>query len=193
MQWRRQPNDDPVDPHGVADLLSRACAEVTKGPIEGTRFLFGTAEMLRVSREIEQSTIVQPGGTLYVGTQSHEHLERQSDVYHTLLDAGVRVVAHGTDHGTSIPGITWVQVPDDAMSLAASWFLVRSGDSPHALVGFELAPVEGDADGEEPFPRLWEGFETRDGVMVAGIIVYLEGLNQRGVPGEIRDSAGDAA
>lgn len=167
MEWRRRPGSDPADPHGVADLLARACEVVSASAVEGTRFLFSTEEMLRVSREIEQASMVSPEDTLYVGVQHGRRLELQTDVYASLTGGGVRVRAYGMDGGTAVPDVEWVQVADDPHALEASWFLVRDGGDPHALVGFELAPGP---DGR----RRWEGFESRDGQLVRGIIDHLE-------------------
>ncbi len=169
MEWRRQPGTDPADPHGVADLLARACETVSSTAVEGTRFLFSTGEMLRVSREIEQASLVAPGDPLHVGVQQGCRLDAQVEVYGMLTDAGVAIRAFGTDGGTSVPDVEWVRVEDDPYALAASWFLVRDGQQPHALVGFELAPAE---DGR----RRWEGFESRDPRLVAGITDHLQAV-----------------
>lgn len=166
MQWRRQPGSNPADPHGVADLLARACRDVSTSAVEGTRFVFRTPEMLRVSREIEQAAMVDPTVPLYVGCQQGRRLDAQADVYKTLAAAGVRTHAFGVDEGTSVPDVTWTQVPADPFDLAAQWFLVRGSDRPQALVGFELSSHPGG-------PRRWEGFETHDRLLVEGIITYL--------------------
>jgi hypothetical protein len=166
MDWRRRPGTDPADPHGVADLLARACEEVSSTAVEGTRFLFTTEEMLRVSREIEQASMVAPGDDLLVGVQRGHRLEAQADVYRSLTGAGVRVRAFGVDGGTSVPDVTWVRVRDDPHALEACWFLVRAGADPHALVGFELTSS---ARGR----RRWEGFESRDARLVEGIAAHL--------------------
>jgi hypothetical protein len=169
MDWRRRPGTDPADPHGVADLLARACEQVSATAVEGTRFLFSTAEMLRVSREIEQDSMVSPVDVLHVGVQQGHRLHPQSDVYATLTASGVEVRAYGTDGGTDVADVEWVQVPDDPYALAASWFLVRTGEAPHALVGFELGAGP---DGR----RRWEGFESRDPRLVDGIAAHLDAV-----------------
>ena len=169
MRWCRQPGSDPADPHGVADLLARACDHVSTSLVEGTRFLFQTPEMLRVSREIEQSAMVDPSVPLYVGFQHGRRLEAQTDVYRTLTNAGVRTFAFGVDEGVVLPGVAWTTVPADPFDLAAQWFLVRGGERPQALVGFELSSTPGG-------PRRWEGFETHDSLLVQGIISHLIAL-----------------
>lgn len=168
MDWSRYPGSDPADPHGVADLLGRACLEVSSTAVEGTRFLFSTSQMLQVSREIEQTSLVQPGTPLFVGVQHAYRLDEQADVYTSLVAAGLTVHSFGVDEGTLLPGINWIQVPVAPHSLGASWFLVRDGEEPHALVGFELNPNDLD--------RRWEGFETRDPALVQGILHYLKDL-----------------
>ncbi|WP_370326944.1 hypothetical protein [Euzebya sp.] len=165
MDWRRRPGTDPADPHGVADLLARACELVSTSAVEGTRFLFTTGEMLRVSREIEQTSMVSADVPLYVGVQHGHRLDVQRDVYRSLLAAGVEVIAYGCDGGPSLRGISWVRVPEDPYALTASWFLVRGGEAPHALVGFELT-----GGGER---RRWEGFETRDGRLIEAVVDHL--------------------
>jgi hypothetical protein len=179
MDWRRTPGADPADPHGVADLLARACAEVSGSSVEGTRFLFSTAEMLRVSREIEQASMVSPADALLVGVQRGHRLGAQAEVYAGLVGAGVKVRAYGTDEGTPVPDIEWVQVAEDPFSLEASWFLARSGDLPHVLVGFELDPAP---DGR----RRWEGFESRDPRLVEGILAHLDDIATGAGPGADR-------
>ncbi len=169
MEWRRRPGTDPADPHGVADLLARACETVSSTAVEGTRFLFTTAEMLRVSREIEQASMVSPGDPLFVGVQRGSRLDAQAEVYGILIDAGVDIHAFGTDSGTAVPAVSWVRVDEDPHALSASWFLVRGGDMAHALVGFELAPAD---DGR----RRWEGFESRDARLVEGIVAHLDSM-----------------
>ncbi len=169
MDWRRTPGDAAADPHGIADLLTRACSAVSATVVEGTRFLFTTEEMLRVSREIEQASMVAPEDTLYVGVQQGYRLDAQADVYRTLSAAGVRICAFGVDEGTAVPGVDWVRVPVDPNALAASWFLVRQGAQPHVLVGFELTPSDAGR-------RRWEGFESRDRRLVEGIIAHLRAV-----------------
>lgn len=178
MDWSRHPGDDPADPHGVADLLGRACLEVSSQAVAGTRFLFSTSQMLQVSREIEQTSIVQPDNPLFVGVQRGHRLDDQAEVYQSLLDSGVTVYAFGTDEGPSLTGIQWTQVPAIPHSLGASWFLVRGGNGPHALVGFELNP------GEDS--RRWEGFETSDPALVLGILDHLLDLSGPGVAREVK-------
>ncbi len=172
MDWQRKPGRDPADPHGVAALLYRACDEVSGAMVEGTRFVFTTDEMLRVSRDIEQAAMLDPSTSLYVGVQQGYRLDDQADVYRTLADAGVQVHAYGVDEGTGVPDVRWVQVPADPYDLSTQWFLVRGGGTPHALVGFELSSSPGG-------PRRWEGFETRDRLLVAGIVDYLCDLEAR--------------
>jgi hypothetical protein len=167
MEWRRKPGTDPADPHGVADLLARACEDVSTSAVEGTRFLFTTEEMVRVSRTIEQAAMVDPSTPLYVGVQHAHRLELQADVYDVLVGAGVDVHAFGVDDGPALPGVRWTTVPADPYELAAQWFLVRGGDDPQALVGFELAPITPGG------PRRWEGFETHDRLLVEAIIEHL--------------------
>lgn len=175
MDWRRRPGTDPADPHGVADLLARACEQVSTSAVEGTRFLYTTGEMLRVSREVEQASMVNPDDPLYVGVQRGRHLDTQTDVYGTLLGAGVDVVAYGCDDGPALPEISWVRVPEDPFALTSSWFLVRGGEGPHALVGFEVAVCP---DGR----RRWEGFETRDVRLIEALIDHLLRVaDERGV------------
>jgi hypothetical protein len=175
MEWRRKPGSDPADPHGVADLLSRACETVLATPVGGTRFLYSTDEMLRVSRGIEQAAMVDPSVPLYVGVQQGHRLNAQEDVYDTLVCAGVQVHAFGVDHGTGVRGVRWTRVDADPHALAAQWFLVRMGRHPRALVGFELSSSPGG-------PRRWEGFETRDPRLVEGIASHLAELVEQGDP-----------
>ena len=183
MEWMRRPASDPADPHGVADLLARACASVATTAVEGTRFVFSTREMLRVSREIEQASLMAPEDTLYVGVQHGHRLDVQDDIYTNLMEHGVSVIAFGSDEGTGVDGVTWVQVDDDPRLLAASWFLVRSGSNAHALVGFEVGePING--------VRQWEGFESRDDRLVAGMMEHLEQLMDRA---GVRDNMGRTA
>lgn len=174
MEWRRHPGSDLSDPNGVADLLARACAqhpgrEPAAGvtPIEGTRFLFRTSDMLAVSREIEQLALLNPGERLLVGVQTADRLVRQADVYHELVRADVQVTAFGTDAGPGLPGIDWVRVPADTHALSAQWFLVRPGPRPRALVGFELGR---DADRR----RRWEGFTSSDPQLVQRLSAHLD-------------------
>ncbi|MEE8601700.1 hypothetical protein [Euzebya tangerina] len=163
----RRPSGDPADPHGVADLLARACGAVATTAVEGTRFVFSTKEMLRVSREIEQAALVEPADPLYVGVQHGHRLDVQDEVYSDLINRGVTVFAFGTDEGTVVDGVQWVRVHDDDRLLAASWFLVRGGSDAHALVGFEVGePIDG--------VRQWEGFESRDSRLVDGMIRHLD-------------------
>lgn len=168
MEWRRRTTGDPADPHGVAELLGRACAAVSATTVAGTRFLFTTDQMLAVSREIEQACIVYPDDDLYVGAQRSDHLLAQADIYGILTAVGVTVHAFVTDGGAALDGVSWIDVPADPSALSANWFLVRGGDGPHALVGFE---VDDHADGVDG--RRWEGFETRDPFLVDGIIAHL--------------------
>ncbi len=172
MEWRRTPGSAAADPHGVADLLARACEAVSATVVEGTRFLFTTEEMLRVSREIEQASMVAPTETLYVGVQHGHRLDAQTDVYGTLTAAGVRIWAFGIDEGTAVPDVDWIKVRVDPHALTASWFLVREGAQPHALVGFELAAGESGR-------RRWEGFESRDRRLVEAIVVHLRAVAEQ--------------
>lgn len=174
MEWRRKPGTDPADPHGVADLLARACEDVSTTAVEGTRFLFTTDEMVRVSRTIEQAAMIDPSTPLHVGVQHGCRLEAQADVYDVLTGAGVDVNVYGVDEGTGVSDVTWWQVPADPFELAAQWFLVRGGDTPHALVGFELSPATPGG------PRRWEGFETHDRLLVDAIIRHLGDMQETG-------------
>lgn len=140
--------------------------------VEGTRFLFSTGEMLRVSREIEQTCMVAPVDVLHVGVQLGEHLEAQADVYRMLTGAGVTVRAYGVDSGPAVLDVEWVRVPEDPHALESSWFLVREGETPHAVVGFELG------DGRRG-RRRWEGFESRDPLLVSGIVTHLDRVAAR--------------
>ncbi|CAN5487683.1 hypothetical protein BH23ACT9_BH23ACT9_22130 [soil metagenome] len=173
MEWRRLPGTDPADPHGIADLLARACEVVSSSAVKGTRFLFTTDEMLRISREIEQSAMVDPCEPLYVGVQHGYRLDAQMDVYTILTAAGVRIHAFGVDDGTGVPDVAWTRVPEDSYALSSQWFLVRGGSAPQALVGFELTS---DPDGL----RRWEGFATRDRDLVEGIIEHLRSHSRHG-------------
>lgn len=167
MEWMRRPVSDPADPHGVADLLARACASVATTAVEGTRFVFSTREMLRVSREIEQASLMAPEDRLYVGFQHSHRLTSQDEIYDNLVSNGVRITAFGTDGVTGVDGVRWVQVTNDPRLLAASWFLVRGGGNAHVLVGFEVDdPING--------VRQWEGFESRDDRLVYALIDHLE-------------------
>ena len=177
MDWRRHPSADPADPHGVADLLARACEVASSSAVEGTRFVFTTAEMLRVSREIEQDSMVTGAARLDVGVQLGHRLQAQADVYGMLTDSGVEVRAYCADgdcmDGDSLlPDVKWVHVDDDPLTLEASWFLVREGDAPHALVGFELDRAPGGA-------RRWEGFESRDPLLISAIVAHLDRVASR--------------
>ena len=168
MDWRRVPSNDPADPHGVAGLLTRACEHVSATAVDGTRFLFTTSEMQRVSREIEQESMVYATDEMFVGVQLAHRLELQADVYAALDRAGVGVTAFGCDDA-ELHYASWVRVPDDPFSVAGSWFLVRGGSRPHALVGFEL-------DDERGGQRCWEGFETRDARLIDGLLSHLRAL-----------------
>lgn len=131
--------------------------------------MFSTADMLRLSREIEQALMIDPEEPLYVGVQHGHRLDEQVEVYTGLMDAGVTVIAFGVDERTSVGGVRWVQVPDEPAALAASWFLLLGGSNPHALVGFEVGePIDG--------VRQWEGFESRDERLVQGVINHLHDL-----------------
>jgi hypothetical protein len=185
MRWRRQPGRDLADPHGIADLLARACEQVSASAVEGTRFLFTTEEMLKVSREIEQSAVVDPSQPLYVGVQRGYRLEAQTEVYRTLTEAGVTVHAFGLDDGTEVPDVTWTQVDADDYDLVAQWFLVRGGETPQALVGFELSATAGGQ-------RRWEGFATYDRRLVDDIIEYLSEHRADAV-GEVGSTTGRAS
>lgn len=94
MDWRRHPTDDPNDPEGVDALLRRVQDEVGGPPLSGTVFLQDAGEMLRSTREIE-AVARGAAGTLYVGFQVAEKLDRERNVYGDLVERGTRVVAFG--------------------------------------------------------------------------------------------------
>lgn len=169
MEWRRRPGLDPSDPNGVADLLARACDLDVGEPIDGTRFLFRTTDMVAASREIERAAFLQTDVPLYVGVQRGERLEAQRDVYEPMVRAGVPIYAFGTDDAPDIDGISWTVVDDDGHTLASQWFVVRDGDDPRALVGFELT-----TPGEQR--RTWEGFHSRDPRLVSRLAEHLSAL-----------------
>ena len=170
MDWTRLPSSERVDPHGVADLLARACEEARQTTLAGTRFMLSAREMLRATRVVEAHAALARG-PLYVGVQDAANLDEQRDVYRTLLDQGVAVVAFGVGQGfLDLPGLAWVPVPDDSSQLASQWFLVTEDPSPMALVGFEVGPAT---------QRIrWEGFTTRDARLVELLAAHLASLHQ---------------
>lgn len=168
MDWCRRPAGDPVDPHGVADLLGRAARDMGGRPLAGTRFVFSTRDMLRTSRQIEVAVRDTPG-PLYVGFQEAARLDRQHDVYADLCASGTEVVAFGVGAGpASLPAVEWIAVPADDTALVTQWFLVTQVPDPVAFVGFLVAPRHS-APG-----RPWEGFISRDTRLVDRLASHLE-------------------
>lgn len=168
MRWRRRPGLDPTDPNGVADLLARACDLAEGEPVQGTRFLFRTADMVNASRVIERAAFLDTQVPMYVGVQRGYRLEAQREVYEPLLRTGVRIHAFGTDDPPDLD-VDWTVVEDDRLSLESQWFVVREGVSPRALVGFELEPENGHR-------RRWEGFLSHDQRLVSRLVAHLQSL-----------------
>lgn len=167
MDWRVKPGLNPTDPHGVADLVMRACPPDGSGPIDGTRFELRTAEMIAVSRDIERAALLEVDVPLYVGFQQAFRLHAQQQVYRQLVLAGVPVHAFGVDDAPDGLDVEWTRVTDDPLRLESQWFVIREGRQPAALVGFE---VDADGGGRR---RTWEGFHSTDPRLVARLVDHL--------------------
>lgn len=175
MEWRREPTADAADPHGVADLLARACEASGIGqgdaPVSGTRFVTSTSEMLRVSRLIEAAALASPGPPLYVGFQRARHAEKQAALYRSIDASGTPVHAFAADGPADGVWASWTLVDTDPHALRAQWFLVRCDPAdPRAVVGFQIGqPGVGGR-------RSWEGFTTRDHRLVVALAEHLDTL-----------------
>lgn len=172
MDWRVKPGLSPADPHGVADLVVRACPPDGSGPINGTRFELRTAEMIAVSRDIERAALLEVDVPLYVGFQRAFRLNAQRQVYRQLVLVGVPVHAFGVDDGPEDLEVDWTRVDDDPLRLESQWFVVRQGREPAALVGFE---VDHDGGGRR---RAWEGFHSTDPRLVGRLVAHLSRVRQ---------------
>jgi len=171
MHWHWHRGDN------LLQLLRRAQRELGAEALSGTRFLFDAREMLAATREIEAAARAS-GGTLLVGFQRAEKLDGEAATYRALLDDGVRVVAFGTGRPRPLPGLRWVELPEDQTALQNQWFLVAvDGPGPIAFVGFETSPPErfGRVGVTDP-SRTWAGFVTDDRRLVGAIAEHLRGL-----------------
>lgn len=174
MDWRRHPTDDPNDPEGVDALLRRVQDEVGGPPLSGTVFLQDAGEMLRSTREIE-AVARGAAGTLYVGFQVAEKLDRERNVYGDLVERGTRVVAFGVGAPQDPPaGLHWTTLPDDHTALENQWYCVMQEPEPVAFVGFETSPgaqhAQGNAGDEG---KRWKGFVSDDPRLVGALVTHL--------------------
>lgn len=172
MMWNRRPGGDAADPHGVAELLGRVGRHLGPPSLLGRRLLCSTAQMVRLSRRVEAAASTH-GGPLYVGVQEASRLDAQADVYTSLLDRDVEVVAFGSG-GRPDVAVEWVAVPVDRHAVASQWLLARPGLNARALVGFEISPPA-------RVHRVWEGFLTSDTRLVDSLVRHLEGVRAAAV------------
>jgi hypothetical protein len=169
-----------TSPNENADIASQVDALVADvpgdEPLRGTRFINDAADMLRATREIEQSIRRGGRGTLYVGFQDAERLDDEVGVYHRLINAGVSVVAFGVgkpEH--ELDGLRWTEVRRDRYALHNQWFLISTGVEPIAFIGYETSPDDvyrkGPAGNDE---RTWRGFVTDEARVINHVIDTLE-------------------
>jgi hypothetical protein len=163
---------------GVLDLLRRAQQELGGGPLTGTRFLYDARDMLAATREIE-AAVRGVATTLYVGFQRAGKLHGEAAAYRDLVASGVRVTAFGTGATDQLPGVRWVELPEDQAALQNQWLLVTEQPEPIAFVGFETSEPRrfGRVGVTDPW-RSFTGFVTGDRRLVRAIADYLEAVGR---------------
>jgi DICT domain-containing protein len=124
-----------------------------------------TAEMVRVSREVERRAWRTSGGTLRAGFQRLSTMARSGttrDRYERLVEAGVDVTVYGVPD-VSVDDAGFEVRPDPDGSLRDYWFVLYDGDGrpPRAA-----ALVCEQTDSDE-----FSGYWTRDASVVADCFV----------------------
>lgn len=183
MDWTYPTTQADRRAQGIAVLADRLVAEIGDPRLSGTRFTYDAREMLRATREIEDSQLA--GGRLWVGFQNASKIEHEAERYARITAAGSRVVAFGTG-SPSLPDdvrLDWIGLEPTTDRLENQWFLVTTEPEPIAFVSWEVSEPDrfgqggiGDAD------KRFVGFVTDDRRVIDELVSYLDGVARRAAP-----------
>lgn len=162
-------------PRGIDEIAERLVRTVDDPKLTGTRFTYDPHEMLRATREIEDT--LTGGGRLWVGFQNAPKLEHEVPRYARITASGAHVVAFGT--GTpELPEsvrLRWVQVEPSIQRLENQWFLVTTEPEPIAFVSWETSGPDRFGQGGISAPqKTFVGFVSDDRRVVDELVTYLQ-------------------
>ncbi len=173
MDWTYPATDPDQRTQGIAEIAQRLVVETDDPQLAGTRFTYDAREMLRATRDIEES--LARGGTLWVGFQRADKLDHEVDRYGELSRSGTEVVAFGTGTPAQPSGVRWVRLEPSTRLLENQWFLVTTAPEPIAFVSWEVSEPSRFGEGGISAPdKRFFGFVTDDRRVIDLLVAYLD-------------------
>jgi hypothetical protein len=160
-------------PEGLFEMGRRLAEHLGRLP-DATSFLSDPREMLRVTRRVES---VARGGRLWVGFQTAAKLDAEAARYRSLVEAGTRVIAFGSDRpGMDLTGIEYRQQRPDRYRLTNQWFLVSDEPERVAFVSWEISDelIFGKG-GAATSGKQFVGFISDDPLVVGEVVRVISG------------------
>jgi len=180
MDWELRESEALGGAEGMEAFLRRleGAYRDQGGPLEGFTFLSDAREMLRISREIEESLLKQwSRSTLYVGFQNSEKFSKERARYERLRsgDVSVHAFGEGTPDGAMRRAADgWYSLPANHRKLENQWYLVTKRPSPIAFVGWEISDeMLWGREGVSHPDKQFVGFVSEDPRVVQAIVGHL--------------------
>tara|TARA_B100001146_G_scaffold194479_1_gene181618 strand:- start:218 stop:1324 length:1107 start_codon:yes stop_codon:yes gene_type:complete len=182
FEWAILENEIDGNQSGVPNFLNRMDSKLRgEGlPLEGFSFLNSAQEMLKITREIEDSAAAfGSDSSMYVGFQNIDKLASEYDRYQNLISKGVSIHAFGTgdvNTWTNEACTTWNSVPKSISKVENQWILVSNSPTPIAFVGWEVSrELFGEGRLSDP-GKMFEGFVSSDTRVVENLLAHLENV-----------------
>ena len=196
MDWNLSETEAAAEgANGIASFMDRLQVQLRNGgdPIEGFSFLSDAREMLRISREIEASWMVDPApSAVYVGFQNTEKFKQEIDRYASIKRRGVSVYAfgEGEPENSQQAATAWISLPTNHRSLENQWYLVTRTPEPVAFLGWEVSDdsLWGQHGATRPDKR-FAGFVSQDERLVFAITSHLDMVRASNRPRSTSDEA----
>ena len=188
MKWTILDSDmNESDPTGVDGFITRMDQELRSGgpPLEGFKCLYSSQEMLQITREIEDETSRYPdnASALYVGFQTVDKFNNETDRYRKIDSLGISVVGFGQGE-TSKQNASildqWVDLPDDTEAFENQWYLICTKPTPIIFIGWEISDRDMFGQGGISTPgKEFKGFVSNDSRIINAAIAYLERVRKQ--------------
>tara|TARA_B100000745_G_C20149933_1_gene394300 strand:- start:1374 stop:2480 length:1107 start_codon:yes stop_codon:yes gene_type:complete len=182
FEWGILRNEISENQSGVPNFLKRMDSKLRgEGlPLEGFSFLNSAQEMLKITREIEDSAATfGSDSSVYVGFQNIDKLASEYDRYQNLITKGVTIHAFGTgdvNTWTNEACTTWNSIPKSISKVENQWILVSNSPTPIAFVGWEVSrELFGEGRLSDP-GKMFEGFVSSDTRIVENLLEHLENV-----------------
>ncbi len=182
FEWGILRNEISENQSGVPNFLKHMDSKLRgEGlPLEGFSFLNSAQEMLKITREIEDSAATfGSDSSIYVGFQNIDKLASEYDRYQNLITKGVTIHAFGTgdvNTWTNEACTTWNSIPKSISKVENQWILVSNSPTPIAFVGWEVSRELFGEGKLSDIGKMFEGFVSSDTRIVENLLEHLENV-----------------